>query len=271
MCGCVNKNDSNFDNKLNVYTGLCVIYDFAKMIGGDKINVNNISNGDPHEWEPSIKDQSLLQNADIIMYNGYIETWVDKLKQTSNSKTKYINLTSEIKIIDNDPHVWLNPILARCELYKITNALIESDPNNKDYFYNNYCIASQKIDELDEEIRSHTNNFAEKKFVVAHGAYRYFCNEYGLKQIAVEGIQENSEPTAEHIKNIINFIKKNRVNYIFYDGAPTKTLQMLAKETNTKLLELNTCEHLTKKEIDNGFDYFSVMKINLNNLITALN
>lgn len=260
------------DGKPKVYTSFYAIYDFAKKIGADKIHVENIMPPgiEPHDWEISTRDIMNLESADALIYNGAgLEHWVDKVKKTLQNKIEYANLTENMQI-ENDPHVWLNPLLAKKQCEIIEQCFCKIDVQNKNYYQENYLAVAKKFDELDSKIREATKNFRSKNIVVAHQAYKYFCDEYGLNQIALEGIEEDSEPTVERMKEVSDFIKKNNVKYIFYEGQPSKAIQIISEDTGATILELNPFEYLTKEQIDNGEDYFSVMEKNLENLKVAL-
>lgn len=268
-CGRI-KDVSN--TKPRIYTSFYTLYDFTQKIGGNKINLKNImpSSIEPHDWEPSVQDIINLENADVLIYNGSnLEHWIDKVKNTLQNEIRYVNLTEDLKI-ENDPHVWLNPLIAKEQLHKILDVLSEIDPQNQNYYRENYLMQAEKIDELDKKIRDAVKNFKFKNIVVAHRAYKYFCDEYGLNQIALEGADENSEPTIERMREVTDFIGENNVRYVFYEGVPSKSIKVISNDTGIKLLELNPFEYLTDKQISNGEDYFSVMEKNLENLKVAL-
>jgi zinc transport system substrate-binding protein len=272
LFGCNNQKDINKKEKIFVYTSFYLPYDFANKIGGDKIYLKNITNNDPHDWEPSIRDIASLQRADVFIYNGIIETWIDKLKNSldKNKNIYFINLTQDIKITNQDPHIWLDPKLAEQELYKIAQTFSQIDPKNKDYYFNNYYKNKLKLEDLDMRMRKDREKFNYNNIIVAHNAYKYFCDAYDLNQIVLEDSQENSEITPERIKNAINFINKNKIKYVFYEDAPSKILKTIAQETGATMLELNPCEHLTQEQIKNNEEYFSIMNKNIDNLIKAL-
>ena len=275
---------SSSTRKLTVYTSFYAMYDFAKKIGGDKINLTNLvpAGTEPHEWEPSTGDIKNLENADVLIYNGAsMENWVDKVVKSLNNKklitveaSKGINL-SENKDKDEDlkydPHVWLNPMNAKKELEAIKYAFVKADPKNKDYYEKNYADNAKKFDELDAEYRASAATFKSKNIVVAHQAFGYLCGAYGLKQIAIEGLNADSEPSPAKMAEISDFVKKNKIKYIFFeDLISPKVADTIAKETGAKTAVLNPLEGLEQKDIDSGKEYISVMKENLQTLKTAL-
>lgn len=271
LCGCT-RTEIIPIGKPKIYTSFYALYDFTNKIGGDKINLKNIMPPavDPHDWEISTQDIVDLENADALIYNGSgLENWIDKVKNTLQNQIEYVDLTKDMQI-KNDPHVWLNPLLAKKQFKKIYKSLSKIDVENKNYYKENYLAVSKQIDELDKKIRNAVKNFKSKDIIVAHQAYKYFCDEYGLNQIALEGIEEESEPTVERMKEVTDFIKNNDVKYIFYEGSPSKAIETIAQDTGVNLLELNPFEYLTNQQISNGDDYFSIMEKNLENLKVAL-
>jgi len=115
------------------------------------------------------------------------------------------------------------------------------------------------------------SSFTRNEIVVAHEAYGYLCDAYGLTQIAIEGLSADSEPSPARMTEIIDFINENKIEYIFVEElASTKAAERIASETGAVLLPLNPLEGLTDEELSGGEDYLSVMYKNLEMLKEAL-
>ena len=58
------------------------MYDFAKKIGGDKVEVINLvpAGTEPHDWEPSTKDLIEMEKSDIFIYKALIRKNLQALK-----------------------------------------------------------------------------------------------------------------------------------------------------------------------------------------------
>ena len=66
------------------------MYDFAKKIGGEYVDVTNLvpAGTEPHDWEPSTSDITNLEHADVFVYNGAgMESWTDKVLSTLSNKS----------------------------------------------------------------------------------------------------------------------------------------------------------------------------------------
>lgn len=267
-------------SKLKVMTSFYPMFDFASKVGGDKVEVTNMTPAgtEPHDWEPSAKDITQLEKADVFIYNGAdMEHWTDDVLNTLDSKkitvveaSKGIDLLKEGK--SYDPHVWLNPLNAKKEMENIKDALVKADEKNKDYYEKNYETYAKKFDTLDSEYTTTLSDVKNKNLIASHEAFGYLCEAYGLKQIGIEGLSPDSEPDAAKMKEIIRFAKKNNVKTIFFEELVSpKVSKVIAKELGAEAKVLDPIEGLSEDQQELGADYFSVMESNLQTLKEALN
>ena len=147
MAGCTgNTSKKKSNGKIRITTSFYTMYDFAKKIGGDKVEVINLvpAGTEPHDWEPSTKDLIEMEKSDIFIYNGAgMEQWVDDvLESLDTEELTSVEASKGIKLLkdqdahehdhehnsENDPHVWLDPQNAKYEMNKIKKALIKADP-----------------------------------------------------------------------------------------------------------------------------------------------
>src|SRR3989338_8374605 len=132
-------------NKLQVVASFYPLYFFAQEIGGEKVEVHNITpaGAEPHDYEPTPQDLFKIANSDIIILNGNgLEVWADNLGANINpDKTSIIvvaeglalpKLTNEDDGAVLDPHIWLNPQLAKLIADKIADAFENIDGVNAD-------------------------------------------------------------------------------------------------------------------------------------------
>ena len=280
--------------KLNVMASFYPMYDFAKKVGGDKVEVTNMvpAGTEPHDWEPSATDIKKLEEADVFIYNGAgMEHWTqDVLGSLENRNLKVVEASKGITLLEGneeeenskeansstgaiyDPHVWLNPLNAKIEMKNIKNAFVKVDPDNKIYYEKNYKRYANKFDQLNQEYKEGLSNIKSKNLITSHEAFGYLCQAYGLNQVGIEGLSADSEPDASRMNEIIQFSKENNVKTIFFeDLVSPKVSKTIADEIGAKTVVLNPIEGLTTKEIKAGKDYFTVMKSNLKILEKALN
>ncbi len=245
---------------------------------------------EPHEWEPSPSDVKSIQNSDVFIYNGAdMEGWVDDtLASIDSSKTAICEASKGIKLRmaadeedtsdeqehagEHDPHVWLSPKNAKAELKNIEQALIKADPANKADYQANYKKYAAKFDKLDQKYAEALSQTKGHSIVVSHEAYGYLCDEFGLTQKPITGMDAEGEPDAKTMAQIVQFIKDNNVKTVFgEDLVSQKVARTIADETGAECVQLNPVEGLTDKQLKAGEDYLSVMNDNLEKLVSALN
>lgn len=296
--------DTSSEKKLNVMASFYPMYDFATKVGGDKVEVTNMvpAGTEPHDWEPAATDVKNLEEADVFIYNGAgMEHWTeDVLGALDNKELKVVEASRGLTLLEGkeedeeetedsssdsdasdestdseityDPHVWLDPLNAKAEMENIKNAFVEADPDNKDYYEQNYETYAEKFDQLDKEYKDGLADTKSKDLITSHEAFGYLCQAYGLNQVGIEGLSPDSEPDASRMNEIIKFAKENNVKTIFFEELVSpKVSETIADEVGAKTAVLNPLEGLTDDEISAGEDYFSVMESNLKTIEDALN
>lgn len=265
--------------KLTVYASFYPMYDFAKKIGGDKVEVKNMTPAgtEPHDFEPTANDMKGLSTADVFIYNGEdMEHWVTTaLKSVNNANLEVVKASAPIQLQkgkgnEMDPHTWLSIRNSIKQIAVIKDAFIKKDATNKTYYEKNYETYRKQLEELDAAYTKELASYKGRAIVVAHEAFGYVCKDYDLKQIAIEGLEPDSEPTPAKMKEIIKQVKEQNIQVIFYEELVNpKVAKAIADETGAKTMELNTLEGLSEEEIKEGKDYLSIMKDNLKNLVYA--
>ena len=265
---------SSSNNKILVTTSFYPLYFFTKEITGDLANVVNItpSGVEPHDYEPSTSDIATIEKSNLLILNGGgLEPWGGSVKANlSNSQTKVVT-TSDGLQNGSDPHIWLDPVLAKEEVSEITKGLNEVSPGNITLFGNNADGLERKLIELDGDFANGLKNCKQKNIVTSHSAFGYLAARYGFTQMSVSGLSPDEEPSAKKMSEIATFVKQNNIHYIFFEELVSPKLsETLAKETGAKTLVFNPLEGLTRDEEERGEDYFSIQRKNLENLKIAL-
>ncbi|MBE5805303.1 MAG: zinc ABC transporter substrate-binding protein [Clostridiales bacterium] len=288
-------------DKIEIVATLFPQYDFAKQVGGDKVNVTLLlpPGSESHTYEPTPQDMIYIDNSKMFIYTGEeMEPWAADLISGMKETVNVIDISKKIEMIDvndfqehhnmechencsvehehehsYDPHIWLNPLYAIQMVETVRDELCRIDPQNSEYYINNANNYINEIKILDKEIEDVVNK-SEKKKIAFGGAfaYAYFVERYNLEFIsAYESCGENIEPSPAQVKNVIDYIKQNKLPVIFYkeysNGSVVKTI---SEATGAKMLVLNTVHNVSKEELNNGATYVSVMRQNLENIKEAL-
>ena len=170
-----------------------------------------------------------------------------------------------------DPHIWLDPILAKTQVMTIADHLKESDPEHAEIYHDNAISYASQLDQLDQEIRTGISSCGKDTFVPFHNAFSYFAERYDLKTLAV--IQEFSPETpvtAKDIEELIHFAEDEDIKYFFTEeNRNPKLAERLATELGGDILLFSPLESLSEND-DPNVTYFEKMRQNLGNLQIAL-
>jgi len=277
-----NKRDLN-GKKLNVVTSFYPYYFFASQIGGEKINVINITpaGAEPHDYEPTPGDIINIERSKILVMNGSVEPWAGKIKDELKNRNVLVlemdkglfsqKVLNENGITATDPHIWLSLKLDLIQINLIANTFGQIDPTNKAYYNQNANILISKIKSLDNSYKNGLSMCQLKDIVTSHAAFGYMASDYNLKQISIAGLSPDAEPSLKELSELTNFVRSNHIQYVFFESLVSPKLsETLASETQAKTLVLNPLEGLTNDDLAKGRDFITVMQDNLTNLKIAL-
>ncbi|MET3507631.1 metal ABC transporter solute-binding protein, Zn/Mn family [Halalkalibacter oceani] len=172
---------------------------------------------------------------------------------------------------DQDPHVWLDPILSISMAEEIKNALIELMPEQEETFSSNFAELKAELEALDAEFTAMVEQAEKDTFLVSHAGYGYWERRYGLTQVGISGISPTSEPSQRELQRIIEFAKENNLQHVMFEqNISTKVAEVVTNEVGAEPLYLHNLEALVEEDVQQEEDYFSLMRQNIESLRTAL-
>jgi zinc transport system substrate-binding protein len=276
------------DSKVKVVASFFPLYDFARQVGGDRADVSVMvpAGIEPHDWEPTPRNIADAENADLIVYNGAgFESWVSRIDAKAAVDTSTgIQLMKGAEHEEEeggeeeheesglDPHIWLDPVLAKKQVEAIRDGLVQVDPANADYYRQNAEKYLGELDSLDAMIRAELSNCEKNDFIAFHNAFSYFANRYGLTQHSVQGLSPEGDVLPQRITEIKELATGLGIEVIYAEELVDPRLAtVIADEIpNGRILVLSPIEGLEQEELDQGLGYLDKMKDNLENLKVGL-
>lgn len=249
-------------DKMQVYTSFYAMYDFARTIGGDDADIHNIvpTGTEPHDFEPTAADITRLSKADVFIYNGGIDGWAEKVAANLPETVRVVCASENLSGTESDPHIWLNFYNAQMQMELIYKAFSTADNENSQKYLDRMTEYTSELDSLKAEYEN--AGLGGKKLFVTHGAYGYLCEEFGMEQVALEGISGDSDPSPAQMAAIVGQIKNEGAPCIFYDPLEgDKMARIVASEADIEALPLYTFEGDGENR-----DYLTIMRENLNQL-----
>ena len=282
----LNPSKPSASSPLKVLATFYPIYDFVNNVGGDKISLSLLvpENVDVHDFEPTPSEVQQVATADVLIYSGAgLEPWVPQVVSSAdNPKLVTVDSSGGITLLPVspefqkgnrtvDPHIWLDPVLAKQQVNNILQGLIKADPTDQQYFSANAQAYEAKLDYLNSQIINATTNVKTRYFVTFHEAFAYFANQYNLTQIPILGPFEE-EPTPGDIQNVISVINQYHLRYVGYESLENPAIsQSIASQTGATLIRMNPIEGLSADDKASGKDYLILMQEDLSNIELALN
>lgn len=271
--------------KLNVVASFYIPYEFTKNVGGERIEIKNLvpSGASAHDYEPSPADIRAVENAQVFVYNGASmdDAWVKKLLGVVRNRDRLvvIEATKGLPLrkapegeeeFEFDPHVWLDPLLAKEMVKNIERGLISADSAGRSVYEANARSFQAKLDALDGKIRLGLANCRLRDLIISHQFLDYFAARYNLRAHALSGL-EPEEPTARRLAELIELGKRLGIKYLFAEpGINLRALEVLARELGAKILPLNPIEGLSEEDEKKGENYLLLMEENLSHLRIGL-
>jgi zinc/manganese transport system substrate-binding protein len=253
--------DASSAEPLKVVASFSIIGDFAKEVGGDRIQLTTLvgPNGDAHVYEPKPADAAAVAGAQVVLVNGlHFEGFLERLIEASGSKASVAELTKGVEPIamkeehehegDDtegevghgaiDPHAFQSIANAKLYVKNIADAFCAADQAGCAGYEANAAAYMEKLDALESEVKAMIEAIpAEKRIVItSHDAFGYFEHAYGLNFLAPEGISTDSEASAADVAALIEQVREDKAAAIFVENITNpRLIEQIAAETGVKV------------------------------------
>lgn len=282
-------------DRLSVVASFSVIGDFARIVGGEGIELRTLvgPDGDAHVYEPKPADAIALARADVVLVNGLsFEGFLQRLVEASGTSAQIAVLTEGADILHdpngghyhyvngeaifhaapNDPHVWQSVANARVYVDNIARAFCAADAERCASYETNANAYRDQLTALDAEIRQAVAAIpADRRVaVVAHNAFRYFERDYGVSFLAPQGVSTESEASAADVASLIREIQEKRASAVFAENiADARLVEQIASEAGLSLGGTLYSDALSQPD-GPASTYFEMMRHNIKTLTAAV-
>ncbi|MFJ5267418.1 metal ABC transporter substrate-binding protein [Streptomyces sp. NPDC088358] len=284
--------DGRSDGKLDVVASFYPMQYLAEQIGGAHVRVTSLTEPgqEPHDLEISVRQTMRLEKAGAIVYLKGLQPAVDTAVAQSEVGTK-IDAASLTRLEKHgnevgghaaahddsdgeetgatDPHIWLDPVKYAEVARGVGKGLEKADPKHTADYRKNTAALVEKLGALNTRFADGLRTTRTRTFITTHAAFGYLAERYGLTEEAINGLDPESEPSANRVRGLERMAKADGVSTVFYETLVSdKTAKTIAGDAKLKTDVLDPIEGITPKS--RGDDYFQVMESNLKALQTAL-
>jgi zinc/manganese transport system substrate-binding protein len=247
---------------VNVVATLPWIGSLAHEIGKDKIHVTVLvkSSQDAHTIEAKPSMILAARKADIIMYDGldleigYLPLIIESSKNPKLMPGKignfdcsqFIRPLEKPTTVDRsmgdvhplgNPHYHFSPSRVVRVAEGMAQLLVDADKANADFYLANYRTFSERVKEKEKEWR--TAPLKGRKYVAYHKYFEYLADEFGFRLIGYLEPKPGIPPSAAHIEELIELMKREKPEAILVTPAIGKEeAESLSARTGVKVIVL---------------------------------
>ena len=161
-----------------------------------------------------------------------------------------------------DEHVWTSPVLAKTLCEAICDALCRADPAHRENYRARLADYLEELTALDEAFRDTVA--ADSRRLLVFGdrfPLLYFCREYGLDyRAAFHGCASDTEPSLATLKYLIDQVAREQIPVVYtIELSSQKMAQAIAETTGARVLTFQSCQTVSRQDLDNGATYLSLM------------
>lgn len=194
--------------------------------------------GSPHGYVLRPSEAQVLSRAQLVVWVGpELESFLEKPLATLGHKAQQLELSEKLKASllplreggsweahshhhaagddDHDaevhhehehgefnPHLWLDPAMAKRIVTLTADALSQIDPARRDRYQDNAKQMIERLERLDLRLKKQLAPVKDTPYIVFHDAYQYFESAYGLNAVGSLTIDPERKPGVKRIKEI---------------------------------------------------------------------
>ncbi|HCX82839.1 MAG: metal ABC transporter substrate-binding protein [Curvibacter sp. RIFCSPHIGHO2_12_FULL_63_18] len=276
-------------DKLPVTASFSILGDLVRVVGGERVAVTTLvgANEDAHVFEAKPSDAKTLLASRLVVLNGLgFEPWAGKLLKSSGYKGESVIAAKGVKARhmeeekghtghaheETDPHAWQNPNNVVLYVRNIAAGLSKVDAAGAASYQANAEAYVKELQALDAwakaqiaTIPAHT-----RKVITSHDAFGYFAAHYGVKFLAPQGVNTETEPSAKQVAQLIKQIQREKIRAVFVEnmGNP-KLIAQLSKDAGATLGASLYADALSAPD-QPGATYLQMVRHNVAQLVAGM-
>jgi len=293
---------SGQETRTRVVTTLFPLYDFARNIGQNKIDLSLLlpPGVEPHAFGPKPSDMARVAQAEVFIYTGQsMEPWAERiLKGVGASRLQVVDASKGVALMKMesaeagmgnvmggqghnhgghglkgvDPHIWLDLANSQKIVDTIADALVLARPAEERLLKQNAAAYKEKLRALDDAFATELSKCPKREFIHAgHYAFGYLARRYHLTYVAAQGFVPDSEPTAKQLAALARQVRSWGLKAVFYEElVEPRIARTVAEETGAELLMLHGAHNLSRQDFEKGTSFIGIMQGNLAHLKRGL-
>lgn len=263
------------DARPRVVTGFYPLAFVARRVVGDHAEVVNLTQPgvEPHDLTLTVRQTALLSAADVGLYEQGLQPAVDRAMDVTAPR-RALDVATVVRLrpppssqIETtagglDPHFWQDPILLARVARAFTTTMVAADPAHAAAYRHNDRALQRDLAALDRAYRTGLASCRIRTVVVSHDTFEYLGRRYHLRIEPIAGMSPDAEPSARHLAELAQLIRRDHVTTVFSERLASPALaRSLAGDLGVRTAVLDPIEGLSPA--DPHATYLTLMRGNL--------
>jgi len=228
----------------HVLVTISTFVSFAKAVAGSRATVDSLVpvGASPEDYQPTPGDIEKVHGADLLVENGLgLESWLARtLDNAKNARLITVVASDGLPSRNGNPHLWMDPELARGYVRAIRDGMIRLDPAGRSTYETNAAAYDRRLVTLERQIATRIGTIppASRAMIVFHNAWLYYDARFGLRTIGVLELSPGQEPNPKYISDLIATARAQHVRAVFSEPEYSpKLVQTLAESAHIATVE----------------------------------
>ena len=225
--------------KIKVVATIPDLAEFARRIGGDRVEVNTLATGveDIHAVPMKPSFAVLLNHADMVVLMGlemehaFLPALLEAARNPKilRDAPGYIDCSKYVTVLEvptridralgdqhpmGNPHYNLDPVAMKEAARAMAEGFAQNYPEDKSTFMKNLEALEGDLDTNIARWQREAAPLKGKKFVSYHPDMIYFAERFGLEPVGTIEIRAGVDPTPGHIEELIDRMRREKVDIV---------------------------------------------------------
>ncbi|NLC54642.1 MAG: zinc ABC transporter solute-binding protein [Erysipelothrix sp.] len=236
----------------------------ALFIMGELEPYMDIINQDIADLNPKIIDLSV--KSGVFEFTRFTSVLIDNQKVDVKSNYYENPIFDSIDTYGGDPYLWLDPITMTSMANQVRDYLVSHDPDNTDYYNNNFDKLKIELAYLDANFLA-LRNEDNLRFATMTPSFGIWQNNYNFSISPIILSKYGVIPTQQQLELIKVRLINDGVKYLIVEEQMDQDIKDLAdslsKELNIEQVVLSSLSYRSKNQIDQEMNYIQIMNENL--------
>nr|WP_240779274.1 zinc ABC transporter substrate-binding protein AztC [Nonomuraea zeae] len=260
----------------------------AVVGGAAEVTVLMRPDSDPHSFGVSAQEAALIEDADLIVYNGLgLEEGVLRNVEAAEDAgvpalavgegVDPLRFTADESSGKPDPHFWTDPQrMARAVDLVAAQVIAHVDGVDAAAVRAGAAAYRARVEELDGWVRRQVAAIpaAGRLLVTNHHVFGYFAQRYGFEVVGavIPSGTTLASPSASDLKSLRDTIRRTKVKAIFADSSqPDRLARVLASEAGVDVEVVTLFSESLSRRSPGAATYLDMIRTNTTAIVDGLN